>query len=999
MKHIQRLIMAGILMLTLVILVTTGARAQWDDNPNLDQIPRYLTDNPPPPSPPLSSVMTIGNWDNFNLGVDFAECNIMGNPQQPAWYFTAYNTNATHHTENGHDWFINNPSFGANMWGDPVVAYDSLGNLYYENMYGASTVQGCKVITSTTNGQSWGTPATAISGIDKNWIAADQTSGPYANYVYTCMTANSGGNFARSTDYGATWTTTKNFSQQALPGMMVCVGPNGNIQGGSVYVVTNGGSTFSPVYGFHRSTDGGGTFTQMSSQNFAGYVGSNVSNRHSVQNMRTRPYPFITADNSYGPNRGRLYLIYASNDPPGNGNKPDIWNRYSDDGGATWSTAKKVNDDPNTTQNNQWHPATWCDKETGRLYVMWMDTRDTPTSDSAFIYATYSDDGGATFVPNQKISNKKMKINCTTCGGGGTPRYQGDYNGIYSNKKVANMSWTDFRNGNFLSVSAYFPDFALVLDHSADTLYSPLDSVVYQVNIPEVKLYTDTVMVSAEVSPVPTAGSITFVYPSGTEITTYPNSLPVRVVLNGEVPVGNYTLTFFAKGPNGTPVHKRTSTLKVIQGNIYMVNATADPGAVCQGVSSQLNAQVTGGTGPYTYSWMPETGLNNANIANPVATPMETTTYVVTVTDNTSQITIDSVTVTVLTAPPVPGDINGLAATCENGSAGYSIAEMPNVTTYSWTVPGDATITEGQGTNAITVLWGVTPGTVSVIATNSCGNSLPSALEVTLIAIPANPGEILGSSLGCKNELVQLNIDEVPGATTYEWTVPADASISSGQGTNAINVVWGATSGDVTVIAQNACGNSGPSVKTLPVDSIPLDAGLITGKDTVCTNHTGYTYSIDAIANAQTYIWSVPGGATIANGQGTNQITVDFAQEAVSGTISVYGSNDCGLGLPSSLEVIVQECAGMAENSLNAEVMIFPNPTDGKLNIRIAGSERSLFLQISDMKGQTIRTEQMNDLPREFTRQVDVAQLPEGVYMLRLSHEARSFGARFVVKH
>ncbi len=53
--------------------------------------------------------------------------------------------------------------------------------------------------------------------------------------------------------------------------------------------------------------------------------------------MRTRPYPFLTADNSNGPYRGRLYLTYAKNTPDGSGNKPDINLRYSTDFGTTWS--------------------------------------------------------------------------------------------------------------------------------------------------------------------------------------------------------------------------------------------------------------------------------------------------------------------------------------------------------------------------------------------------------------------------------------------------------------------------------------------------------------------------------------------------------------------------------------------------------------------------------------------------------------------------------------
>ena len=92
-----------------------------------------------------------------------------------------------------------------------------------------------------------------------------------------------------------------------------------------------------------------------------------------------------------------------------------------------------------------------------------MDTRNTPTSDSAYIYASYSDNGGVTWAPNQRVSNQKMRINCTTCGGGGTPRYQGDYDAIISRNNQALAMWTDFRSGNFGSYVGYFPDFAMTL--------------------------------------------------------------------------------------------------------------------------------------------------------------------------------------------------------------------------------------------------------------------------------------------------------------------------------------------------------------------------------------------------------------------------------------------------------------------------------------------------------------------------------------------------------
>ena len=97
----------------------------------------------------------------------------------------------------------------------------------------------------------------AVSGFDKNWMVADQTTGPYSGYVYTAMTP---GNFARTTNNGATWTTTNTFGTQSLPGIMICIGPDGATDGGVVYVVTNSGSAFASTYTFYASTNGGANF-------------------------------------------------------------------------------------------------------------------------------------------------------------------------------------------------------------------------------------------------------------------------------------------------------------------------------------------------------------------------------------------------------------------------------------------------------------------------------------------------------------------------------------------------------------------------------------------------------------------------------------------------------------------------------------------------------------------------------------------------------------------
>ncbi len=547
------------LIMLFSILIISGSLFAQGDNPLVDAVPSEWVPNNYHLDSELD-VITINGYDDFNLGVDFAEPHVSQNPLNPLQYFGAYNTNGAWRTSDGHNWLSSSPNFGVSANGDPITSYDGAGNLYYETMFGGVT--GCKVIRSTDNGSTWTTAVTSVSGNDKNWMVADQTMGPYSGYVYTGMTP---GNFARSTNLGSTWTTTQTFGTQSLPGMMVCVGPNGAADGGVVYVVTNSGSAFASTYTFYASTDGGLNFSLKSAQNFSNYVGTESNGRNSVQNMRTRPYPFITADQSPGTYRGRLYLIYASNDPPGSGNKPDIYCRYSTDQGTTWSSGVKVNDDVNTTANHQWHPSIWCDVQTGRLFTKWMDTRDTPTSDSAYIYASYSDDGGMTWAANQRMSNQKMRINCSTCPGGGTPRYQGDYDAIISYDNQALAMWTDFRAGNFGSYVGYFPDFAMTLSTNSVIIPNSGGSELVTVNVPGVKLYTNDAVFSAIVTPTPASGTIDVDFPGGNVVNSFPGSVQLRIQTSGNVTLGSYTITVQGNGPNGAPpVHRRTITLDVI---------------------------------------------------------------------------------------------------------------------------------------------------------------------------------------------------------------------------------------------------------------------------------------------------------------------------------------------------------------------------------------------------------------------------------------------------
>jgi hypothetical protein len=88
-------------------------------------------------------------------------------------------------------------------------------------------------------------------------------------------------------------------------------------------------------------------------------------------------------------------------------------------------------------------------------------------------------------------------------------------------------------------------------------------------------------------------------------------------------------------------------------------------------------------------------------------------------------------------------------------------------------------------------------GSLSVVANNSCGSSPMRTINV--IGTPPAAYKIYGAVNPCAGTLQNYYIAKIPGATSYEWTVPSGSVITNGAGTNTIQVLIGNSAGDITV--------------------------------------------------------------------------------------------------------------------------------------------------------------------------------------------------------
>jgi hypothetical protein len=504
--------------------------------------------------------ISVGPFDNYLVSPTngFLETDICVNPTNPNNFVFTDNrvtgfsgTPLIYYTTNGGvNW---NQASVSSSQGDPAFTADAQGNFYLAAL--STSVTSIWVYKSVNAGVTWSLIASVGSGqVDKEWIAADQTTGTYQNHVYIAFVNFSTGasvDVWRSTNNASTWSFVGNMGTGTPnPGPDIAVDRNGRVilawkgNGGTqVRVSNNGGASFGGAVTASNHTEPGTVHT---------------SGRYVLKgDVRVNGMPHIAIDMTTGPYSGYIYNVYATN-PPGPDNA-DIYCTRSTDNGATWSSSSPVRVNDDATTRDQFMADVSVDNQ-GRVWVMWWDSRDDASNNLIWTYGAVSTDAGLTFtnfaISNQSFNPASVKINQ------GTHYYMGDYQGISG--KTFTFPGYSGQNNTRQDFTAYLPDWGISFAITADYV-APGGSAFNRVRIPVMGPYAGTVTFTPTVSPSPSPGTINFNWsPSNVKVMNgAADSIGVTAVVSANVPTNVYTVTINSVESGGPRTHQRTYTLNV----------------------------------------------------------------------------------------------------------------------------------------------------------------------------------------------------------------------------------------------------------------------------------------------------------------------------------------------------------------------------------------------------------------------------------------------------
>jgi PKD repeat protein len=392
---------------------------------------------------------------------------------------------------------------------------------------------------------------------------------------------------------------------------------------------------------------------------------------------------------------------------------------------------------------------------------------------------------------------------------------------------------------------------------------------------------------------------------------------------------GTYTVSLTAC--NGVGCDTQTMEIDVTAGAVVDVSDQS----VCDGAPVTLNAVPEIGGGTCLWS----TGATTSSIT---VTPSSTTTYTVTYTLAGCGAGTETATVMVGTTPTISLNV-ATPTICDGDNASLTATPSAGGGTYDWS--------PGTGTGASI---SPSPSTTTTYTVTYTLNGCISAEQTGTVTVNPAPTVAAANKVICQGDSATLTaIPSLPGGT-YMWT-PGGATTAS------VTVSPAITTNYAVVYTLAGC-SSNPDVAFVTVNPSPL------------TSVTEVSNQITADQNAAVYQWlDCNNGYSVISGE-TAQTFVPLA----NGNYAVQIS----LGSCIDSSACMQILSIGIETLSNSTIVVYPNPTEGLINIS-GLNEIILDYKVVDLMGKVVSSGKIN---AEHSS-INISELSKGIYFFKIEEE------------
>lgn len=263
-----------------------------------------------------------------------------------------------------------------------------------------------------------------------------------------------------------------------------------------------------------------------------------------------------------------------------------------------------------------------------------------------------------------------------------------------------------------------------------------------------------------------------------------------------------------------------------IQEPTAVIAVAGADGGICSGFSTQLGSSPTasGGSSPYTYLWSPAAGLSSPTIANPLASPGNSTLYTLDIVDSMGCTGTDNVTITVFPLPNVNAGSD--ISICDGSSATLSCSGANG---FIWN--------NGATTQAINIFPSFST-VYSVTGTDVNGCTASDSVWVIVNPVPMADFSYNNACLGTGSNYSDMSTLSSGSIVAWSWnfgdgnfstvTNPQHIYNSAGAFPVSLSVVSDLGCSDTIIKTANVYSlppvNAGPDVTICPGNSVQLNA-------------------------------------------------------------------------------------------------------------------------------------------------------------------------------